>query len=439
MAAGKGGGGREPWRYLGDSMGKASILMVAGYSLLMLVSGLNLSNVSTQAYDNSLSYYENAMVRNIAVAGANMAANYLFLYPPLVNGNPWWGGYANPVKFAGGTFRITVDSTSSVDPLTGDRRLTIRSTAAYRDSAYSVQVVMRPSNFAKFAVYAGPSASNAYWETGDSAFGPVHTQGTLKVAGRAYFGGKVSTKNGVDSTSYPGGPHHAIFNAGLENGVSIPLNKSYQRLGPAATANGKHFTTAGDLYLTFKGDSVGYRRTSAGTDTMKYLPTWAPNGTIVLGRGNIYVKGTVKGRYTVAALDSVTGTSSGRVIVTDDIRYQTNPRTTPSSTDMLGIVAYNDVCISGSTTKTSFYVDATMFSFKKGVTVENYSTRSPGIFYTLGGWIVENIYATSNGIPLGTSGSKGFKCNIRFDERFRTSAPPFFPTTGTYEILAWYE
>ena len=29
--------------------------------------------------------------------------------------------------------------------------------------------------------------------------------------------------------------------------------------------------------------------------------------------------------------------------------------------------------------------------------------------------------------------------NIRFDERFRTSAPPYFPTTKAYEILAWYE
>jgi hypothetical protein len=420
-------------------MGKASILMVAGYSLLMLVSGLNLSNVSTQAYDNSLGYYENAMVRNIAIAGANMAANYLFQYPPLINGNAWWPGYANRVKFAGGTFNVVVDSTTSVDPLSGDRRLTLVSTAQYRDSVYSVKVIMRPSNFAKFAVYAGPSAANAYWETGDSVLGPFHTQGTLKVAGRPYFGGKVSTKNGIDSTSY-GGSNHPIFNAGLETGVSIPLNKTYQRLGMAASNNGKHFTTnTGDLYLTFRGDSVAYHRGATAPDTMKYLPDWAPNGTIVLGRGNVYLKGTVKGRYTIAALDSVGGSSCGRVIITDDVVYQTDPRTNPTSTDMLGIVAYNDVNIAGDVTKAGFNVQASMFSYKMGVTVQNYNTRTAGLFYTLGGWVVENIYATSNGIALGNSGSRGFKCNIRFDERFRTTAPPYFPTTGSYEILAWYE
>jgi hypothetical protein len=28
---------------------------------------------------------------------------------------------------------------------------------------------------------------------------------------------------------------------------------------------------------------------------------------------------------------------------------------------------------------------------------------------------------------------------VYYDERFRTTAPPYFPTTGAYEILAWYE
>jgi hypothetical protein len=80
-----------------------------------------------------------------------------------------------------------------------------------------------------------------------------------------------------------------------------------------------------------------------------------------------------------------------------------------------------------------------MFAYREGVTVEQYNSRDPGMFYTLGGWIVENVYPTSNGIPLGNAGSKGYKCNIKFDNRYRTASPPFFPTTGAYEILAWYE
>jgi hypothetical protein len=423
-------------------MGKAAVLLVAGYSLLLLISGMTMSDIATEALDNSYTYYDAANVRNIAIAGANMAANYLFLNPPLMNGNPWWTGTTSPVKFGGGRFNVTVDSTTSVDPFTGERRLTLRSMGVYRDSAYTVQVIMRPSNFSKFAVYAGVSAAiNAYWETGDSVFGPVHAQGQLKVAGRPYFGGKVTTKNGVDSTSYPGGPHHPILNAGLETGVSIPLNRSFQRLAVAAQNAGRYFPSIGgngDLYLNFKGDSVVWHR-GTNPDTTTLLATFAPNGAVVNGKGNIYVKGTIQGRLTVGALDSSGGTARGRIIVQDDVRYQTNPVTTPTSTDMLGLVAYNDVNIDGDKTKTSFTVQASMYAYKRGVTVEAYSTRAPGIFYTLGGWIVENVFPTSNGVPLGQAGSKGYKCNINFDQRYRVMSPPFFPTTGNYEILAWYE
>ncbi len=430
-------------------MGKASILLVAGYSLLMLMSGALLSGVSTQAYDNAIGYYEGAVVRNIAVAGANMAANYLFLNPPLINGNPWFPGYATPIQFAGGSFTVTVDSTSSLDPLTGDKRLTLLATGNYRDSTYSVRVIMRPSNFAKFAVYAGPSAANAYWETGDSALGPVHTQGQLKTTGRPYFGGKVTTKNGVDSTSF--GASHPIFNAGLESGVSIPLNKSYRRLADKAADDGKLFTGSGDLYLNFKGDSIMWHR-EGNPDTTSYLPTFAPNGAIVMGAGtgDIYMQGTVNGRYTVGSLDSTGHSGSGsfpyhghapergRVLITGDLKYATNPLTSVGATDMLGIVAWNDINIVDNGAA-QFNIQASMFSYKLGITVENYNSRPPGQLQTLGGWIVENIYATSNGIPLGSGGSRGYKCRILFDERFRTSSPPYFPTTGAYEILAWYE
>ena len=65
-------------------MGKASILLVIGYCSLLLMSGIMMSDMSVDAYDNALNYYEGIVGRNIAVAGANMAANYIFLYPPLV-------------------------------------------------------------------------------------------------------------------------------------------------------------------------------------------------------------------------------------------------------------------------------------------------------------------------------------------------------------------
>lgn len=417
-------------------MGKLSLLMVVAFGGAVLLTALTMGDVRVSAYDNAIRYYETTVVHDIALAGANITANQLFLNPPEMNGNAWFDGYTTPVSFGGGSFVTHLDS-GLTDPFTGEKRIRLRSTATYGDSTYTVMAIMGPSRFSKFAVWAGPTASaGAYWETGDSALGPVHSQGTLKTIGSPFFGGKTSCKDGV--------VYHAgatpIFNAGLETGVSIPMNRNYRRVEDAATSGGKHFTGHDDLWLTFAGDSVRYRRISGDPDTTVYLPDLAPNGVIALGghhTGNIYVQGIVRGRVTIGSMDSTAG-SRGKVIITGNLTYQNDPRIVPSSTDMLGIVAYNDVVIADNSAPT-FNITASMFSYRGGIRVENYNSRPPGNLNTLGGWIVEQIHPTSNGVPLGLPGSKGYKAVIRYDERFRFSSPPHFPGTNAYEILAWYE
>jgi hypothetical protein len=104
---------------------------------------------------------------------------------------------------------------------------------------------------------------------------------------------------------------------------------------------------------------------------------------------------------------------------------------------MLGIVAYSSITIKDNTATSgtpNFTVMAALFSYSDAIQVENLNTRPLGILWTLGGWTVQDIAATTN-----SSITRGLSVNIRFDERFRTTAPPFFPTTNAYEILAWYE
>ncbi len=417
-------------------MGKSAIILVLGTILLFLRTSKDLSDTSVQAYDNALDYYEGAIARNIAISGANMAANYIFLNPPNMNGNAWWTGYTTPVSFSGGTFVATLDSTSSVDPTTSERRLTLRCTSTYRDSSSVVRVILRPSSFAKFALYAGTSAAAVYWATGDSTLGgPVHVEGTLKTHGTPYFGGKVTTKNGVDSTSWSG---HPIFNAGVENGVSVPINKDFSTLVSKAASGGKTFAGNNDVYLNFAGDSIRYHQGSAATpDTTMLASAFAPNGAIVLKNSNakIHIQGTVKGQYTVGAVDT-NGSSHGQVQIENNITYNTDPRTNPSSTDMLGIVAYSNITIMDhhTTNGNNVTVMASMFSYSNTVNVENYTTRPLGILTTLGGWTVQDLAATTD-----TGISHGLSVRIVYDDRLRTRSPPFYPTTKTYEILAWYE
>jgi hypothetical protein len=104
---------------------------------------------------------------------------------------------------------------------------------------------------------------------------------------------------------------------------------------------------------------------------------------------------------------------------------------------MLGIVANQKITIADNNPTgggPNFTVMAALFSYAASIEVQNLATRPLGTLYTYGGWTVNDIYATTN-----SSITKGLKVNLRFDERFRTSAPPYFPTTKAYEILAWYE
>ena len=79
-------------------MGKQALLMVIGYSLIFLMSGAMMSNSTVDAFNNAMNYYEGNIVREIAISGANMGANYIFVNRPLMNSNPWWGGWTTPVN-----------------------------------------------------------------------------------------------------------------------------------------------------------------------------------------------------------------------------------------------------------------------------------------------------------------------------------------------------
>ena len=109
-------------------------------------------------------------------------------------------------------------------------------------------------------------------------------------------------------------------------------------------------------------------------------------------------KGIVKGRYTIGAIDTQSA-SAGRSSSTITSRYNTDPRTNPASTDMLGIVANRNITIADNTATgggPNFTVMAALFSYAGAIEVENLDTRNLGTLYTYGGWTVNDIYATTN-------------------------------------------
>jgi hypothetical protein len=221
----------------------------------------------------------------------------------------------------------------------------------------------------------------------------------------------------------------------------MPTDMSTLKGKAQQTNGGYYLSTTNDVYMTFNADgTVKYRTGTTGAWTTKTLTALAgTNQVIVIDGGNLHIKGKLNGQVTVAALSS--STSKGMVYIDSSVSYNTNPVTTPTSTDILGIVATNDIMIKDTTynnTSAGITIQAAMFSQNGGFGADHYDTRASGVngsIHLLGG-ISQKVRNA-----VGTSGSPGtgFKKSYYYDNRMLVTAPPSFPTTGSYEILEWLD
>ncbi len=401
-------------------MGRSSVFMVIGFNMIFMAFGFNISRISTTAYENYIEYFDRSTAHKIASSAANMACSEVSFVPN------WRTGYSN-VPYLGGEYDVTVSDLDS-------GRIQITADAVYNGTSARVRIVLGISSFSKFAYFSNIEGS-IYWITGDTVSGPFHTQQRLNVAGSPVFYGKVTAKNGLMKNPASSKP---MFYGGFQKGVSIDLPANLNPLVAASQSGGAYFNNQ-DLWMTFNANgTVTYSVGSASaTPTTVPLSTFAPNGVILANNGNMHIKGTVSGKVTISATGS-SGLAKGNVWVDSSVTYVNNPMGGPSN-DLLGIVADNNVIVTNNTNNAgNVNVHATIFSRSGGLTAENYNTRPAGGTLT----VLGGIQQYQRG-PVGTfSGStivSGFRKNYRYDERLYADTPPFFPTTGSYEVLSWLE
>ncbi len=414
-------------------MGRSAIYLVIGFTFVFLMSSRNLSTVSTEAFKNAIQYYENSTGHQIVQTGANFACNQLFLTPN------WRDGYQN-VAFAGGTFTVTAAGIAGTD------QVQLVSTASYDGKTYTIKILLQPSLFSKFAYYSDNEPNSIYWVTGDTVWGPYHSNTKMYVNGNPVFNGKTTNLNGLVKKN--GNADHPQFNGGYETGISISMPSDLSTIkGKATQAGGglylsspASFAAGTDIYMTFNANgTVTYKIGAAGVSTTTDLATLAgTNKVIVIEGGNLRIKGTLSGQVSIAALGSSGSTTQGHVMIDSSIVYNNNPLA-GVSTDMLGIVATNDIMITdnvANNTAAGVKIQGTMFSLAGGFGAENYDTRpAMGSIQLLGG-VSQHIRRA-----VGTSGSPGtgFKKSYKYDERMLVTSPPCYPTTGSYEVLEWLE
>jgi len=406
-------------------MGRMSILMVIGFNILFAVMGFNLSKVAVQSYENYTSYYNRSMARHIASSAANMAASEITFNPE------WRTGFSN-VKFSGGVYNASITA-----PSLGMLRVFVTST--YGNVKDTSILLLGLTKFSKFAYYSDIEG-NIWWITGDTVWGPFHTQQKINASGNPVFVGKASSKNGIHLGTKDSNP---IFVGGYQSGVNLDLPRNFDALKELARTGGRHFDKQ-DICLQLNADGTATYRFGSWTAVPAYtypMATLAPNGVFMAENANIRLKGKLNGRLTIVATGS-SGAAKGNVWIDSSVTYNRNPMTDPGSQDMLGIVCDNDVIITDNTNNNNpahgVTVHASMLMRSGGFKADGYNSRPvAGTLTVLGG-----IQQYQRG-PVGTfSGGKivsGFQKNYRYDERMLYSSPPLYPATGTYEVLSWYE
>jgi len=425
--------------------GKASLFVVAGFSLVFLVIANNFGTVSNRSIDNYAKYFDLTTTHNIAISGANIAANQIYLDPT------WNTGY-NDLSYQGGNLDVSVNVVNAYQNI-----LEIVSVGTYDRFTDTVKVTLAPSKFSKFAYFSVNEGSSIWWTENDTVWGPFHTQDYMRVYHHPVFYGKATTRKNLIyySSQWQDKPY---FYGGFEQGVNLPIpDNSVSDIEPEAVSNGLYFTGHDTVYMNFDYDSLKYKYSYSDDYTTVYLPDASPNGVVFANGSTVRLQGVVQGQYSVvsaAATSEIevtvgygrhrrteiqTISSGGTIYLDDDIVFSKDPRTDPTSTDLFGIIAEDNVWITdNAANNNNINIDASIFCENGGFGAENYDRRpDSGNINLLGGIIQDTRQAVGTFSSYGVS--SGFSKRYMYDNRLLVASPPMFPGTGSFEIVAWYE
>lgn len=276
-----------------------------------------------------------------------------------------------------------------------------------------------------------------FWITGDTVWGPMHTNKIIKTKGSPVFFGKVTAYLGISPSPWTK-KNKAQYLGGWEIGMEVDVPTDMTPLIAAANSgNGGAPTNTKSIYDTevefdFQPDGTVIRTVSGNPPEIVTVSDIAPTGAIYSTQ-DIHVKGSFNGQMTIY--------TEKDIWIDDDIKYADNPLTNPNSDDLLGLVAKNFINITDNAANSGdVTIQASMLAITGSYRAENYNTRSPGGTIYLTGSV-----AQSHRGPVGTFNwwgtlQSGFYKNYKYDDRLNLLAPPNFPTvTENLRLVEWWE
>ncbi len=317
-----------------------------------------------------------------------------------------------------GSYTVNVTTNGATWPT-----YTLASTGVFGSASKTLTLRVKATSYSRWNYLSqteiSPAWGTLWWVTGMYAEGPIHSNGQFNIWGSPIYNGPVSQSSSAINYGQGGPP---TDNPNFQNGLtlsapSIPfptVDLLNSVKNGAAQASGISLTGATTIVMVSDGTMKVTNSAKNWNAKSMAIPT---NGALYVNNGDVTVQGTLKGQLTIA--------TNQAVWISDHIRYNTDPRTTPESTDMLGLVASSDVTVKQSAPN-NLEIDAYVVALNGAFQLENFSTGGfQGDMVQFGGLM--NKYCGPTGV-MNASGViiDGYNQLQYYDTRFKNAAPPFF-------------
>ncbi|GEM_PF-486412 len=471
-------------------IGKSALLVILGFISAFTVYQLKLVQTAVNATDNFNREYLNTLVHESALSAMNIGITEV------------WEKQVNDSSFS---FVINNCSTDVVISPVGIDTVKLKVKAwryAFNEEIFrktQKKDKIRDSVVAYF-VYNTPASrffwftneeGFIYWITGDSVWGPVHTNSVLRTSGAPVFYGKVTAKLGIsplpdfwwNQAKFYGG-----WEIGVENQIPTDLSPLYNAAlagNNGAPANTKSIYNSVTSF-EFLSDGNVIRTVSNNPPDTVSLSEIAPTG-VIYSTDDIHVKGHLNGVITLCTEqdiwiddDIVYSTSNGSDEDEDEDHHEDDDDDSPednahpdddehhdedehqdddehqdedehheddeedsgsNSSSILGLVAKNNVIVTDNAANNdNVEIHAAIMAINGSFYAEHYNTRPVAGELKVVGSMVQNIRG-----PIGTFSwwnnqiLSGFSKNYRFDTRFSAISPPKYPYVRQLRLDAWWE
>jgi hypothetical protein len=301
---------------------------------------------------------------------------------------------------------------------------TLTSTGTYKTVNKTLILTVRQISYSRYIYLTNlesRSGTPIWFISGDIVRGPLHTNGQLNIFNDPTFEGPVSSVS--SSINYYHGPpplDNPDFQESLTLGApNIKLPTSADILDGLKTAaqqsNGLYLT--GNSTITLLSNRTMNVTNSALHWNNHNVPV-PQNGALYVNNGDMNISGILSGQLTVG--------TNNNIYITGNLLYANDPRTNPSSTDIMGIVSQNNVIID-SGAPYNLEIDGYIVALNTSFSLENYASGMKGTLVLYGG--VTQVERGAVGTANANTGQKasGYTKDYNYDERFQNVAPAYFP------------